>query len=115
VYKRHRKGGGLRNFNDAVSIWSPTLYMFCSTGSWTQGLHPEPLLQPYFVKGVSKQGLMNYLPWLHLTMILLISTGVSHRQIWTTKLSSSLCMQCFHLYCTCKVFILYNLSNMWLG
>jgi hypothetical protein len=63
-------------------------FLFCSTGVWTQGLHLEPLHQPFFVKRFFEIGsceLFIYLGWLQ-TAILLISaswvariTGVSHQ------------------------------------
>jgi hypothetical protein len=39
------------------------LFLFCfyGIGVWTQGLHLEPLHQPFFVLGFSRQGLANYL------------------------------------------------------
>jgi hypothetical protein len=62
-------------------------FFFCSTGAWTQGLHLEPLHQPYACKGFFMIGFLELfcLGWLW-TMILLISaswvariTGVSHQ------------------------------------
>jgi hypothetical protein len=37
-------------------------FFFCSTGAWTQGLHLEPLHQPFLWWIFSRQGLENYLP-----------------------------------------------------
>jgi hypothetical protein len=31
-------------------------FLFFSTGAWTQGLHLEPLHQPYFCEGLFKRG-----------------------------------------------------------
>jgi hypothetical protein len=35
----------------------------CSTGAWTQGLHREPLYQPFFVKGFLKIGFLELFAW----------------------------------------------------
>jgi hypothetical protein len=31
-------------------------FLFCGTGAWTQGLHLEPLHQPYFYEGFFEVG-----------------------------------------------------------
>jgi hypothetical protein len=63
------------------------LLYFCGTGAWTQGLHLEPLCQPFVEKGFVKIGSHGTicLGWLW-TVILLISaswvariTGVRHQ------------------------------------
>jgi hypothetical protein len=63
------------------------LLLFYSTEAWIQGLHLEPLHQPYFCEGFFEVGFRRtiYLVWLW-TAILLISaswvariTGVSHQ------------------------------------
>jgi hypothetical protein len=47
------------------------------TGAWTQGLHLKPLHQHFFVKGFFWERVsQNYLPWLALNVILLISASV---------------------------------------
>jgi hypothetical protein len=40
-----------------ICLWWKSLQLcVCGTGVWTQGLHLEPLHQPFFVKGVFKIG-----------------------------------------------------------
>jgi hypothetical protein len=61
-------------------------FFFCSTRPWTQGLHLEPLHQPYFVMGFFRDRVSwTICPSWFWTMILLISaswvariTGMSH-------------------------------------
>jgi hypothetical protein len=77
------------------SLWQPTwqkmnlnliFFFFCSTGVWTQGLHLEPLHQPFFVMRFFWHRVSQTIcPCWFQTMILLISvswvariTGVSH-------------------------------------
>jgi hypothetical protein len=45
-----------------VSFFLPSFLFFDSTRAWTQGLHLEPLHQPFLCYVFSKHGLMNYLP-----------------------------------------------------
>jgi hypothetical protein len=45
---------GLWNlFMRDIGLWClmclPTFFFFCGTKAWTQGLHPEPLHQPFFL------------------------------------------------------------------
>jgi hypothetical protein len=64
------------------------IYLFCSSGVWIQGLHLEPLHQPFLVMGFSEIGSCQLLicPGWFQTLILLISaswvariTGVGHQ------------------------------------
>jgi hypothetical protein len=69
------------------SFPSVSFFFFCGTGAWTQGLHLEPLHQPYFCEGFLWDKVLQTicLGWLW-TAILLISasrvariTDMSHR------------------------------------
>jgi hypothetical protein len=42
-------------------------FFFCCTGVWTQGVHLEPLHQPFCNELLLRQGLTNCLPTLALT------------------------------------------------
>jgi hypothetical protein len=41
----------------------PFFVCVCGTGIWTQGLHHEPLHQPFFVKGFSEIGSHELFAW----------------------------------------------------
>jgi hypothetical protein len=43
------------SMKDLKEVFS-SLFFFCSTGAWIQGLHCEPLCQPFFVMGFFKIG-----------------------------------------------------------
>jgi hypothetical protein len=38
-------------------------FFFCGTRAWTQGLHLEPLHQPFFCDGCFKTGFCELFPW----------------------------------------------------
>jgi hypothetical protein len=61
-------------------------WFFCGTGVWTQGLHPDPLQQSFFVMGFFEIGSPRTicLGWLRTTILISASwvariTNVSHR------------------------------------
>jgi hypothetical protein len=56
-------------------LW-PSSFFFCGTRAWTQGLHLEPLYQPYFCEGFFEIGSCGTIcpDWLW-TSILLISAS----------------------------------------
>jgi hypothetical protein len=59
-------------------------FFFCGSEIWTQGLHFEPLHQPFFcacVMGFSRYSLMNYLPRLASNHILLGSSDYRHEPL----------------------------------
>jgi hypothetical protein len=83
------------------------LLLFCSTGVWTQGLHLEPLHQPFSVMGFFRIGSHELfcLVWLQ-TMILLISatcvtrtTGVSHQHLAEMSSLAATCVPTDGLPC----------------
>jgi hypothetical protein len=69
----------------SLLLWKDILF-FCSTRAWTQGLHLEPLHQPYFCAGFFKIGSCRTicLGWLSTAILLIFAswivriTGVSH-------------------------------------
>jgi hypothetical protein len=62
------------------------LHFFCGTGAWTQGLHLEPLHQPYFCERFFRDKVLRTicLGWVQ-TMILLISVS------WIARITGVIC------------------------
>jgi hypothetical protein len=59
---------GGKNFNITSIIWFQLAYNFfsfllCGTGVWTQGLHLEPLHQPFFKMGFFEIGSWELFAW----------------------------------------------------
>jgi hypothetical protein len=75
-----------RSFILCVALFMYLFIYFCSTGAWTQGLHLEPLFQPFSVLDIFEIGSHGLFVWGWLwTAVLLIFaswvariTGMSH-------------------------------------